>query len=263
MLGKLLKHDLDGMFKFLNVFYILAIFFAVLTRMFFSIEDSLIMNIIAQICSSATIAMLFNILMNNIIRGWVRFKQNIYGDESYLTHTLPVKKQTVYSSKIISAIVTLLASMLVILLTLFIAYYSKENIQTLKQMLLPLVEMYDSTFIGVIAPILFVLFLEILNAIFSGIIGIIVGHKMNNSKTGLSILFGFITYMATQFIILAMMFCFAIFNKEIMNLFYTTELVDITALKSVMNMSIILYMSTLVVGYFVGLKLFKKGVDVE
>ena len=83
MLKKLLKYDLKDIFKLLIVFYILALFFGGMTRLFLSIENSVIMNIIGQVCSGACIAMMFNILINNLMRLWVRFKQNLYGDESY------------------------------------------------------------------------------------------------------------------------------------------------------------------------------------
>ena len=64
MLNKLLKYDLQYNFKVVSVFYILSIFFALLTRIFLSIENSFIMDIIGKICSGTTIAMIFNILIN-------------------------------------------------------------------------------------------------------------------------------------------------------------------------------------------------------
>ncbi len=48
MLKKLLKYDLKDMFKFLVIFYSIGLFFAILTRLFLNIENSLIMNIIGQ-----------------------------------------------------------------------------------------------------------------------------------------------------------------------------------------------------------------------
>ena len=48
MLKKLLKYDLKSIFKLLFVFYSLSLFFAILTRLFLNIENSLIMNIIGQ-----------------------------------------------------------------------------------------------------------------------------------------------------------------------------------------------------------------------
>ena len=41
----------------------------------------------------------WNIILNNLMRLWARFKNNFYGDESYLTHTLPINKKTLYLSK--------------------------------------------------------------------------------------------------------------------------------------------------------------------
>ena len=125
MLKKLLKYDLKYIFKVLIVFYGIGIFFAVLTRIFLNIENSFIMDIIGKVCSGVTISMIFNILINNIMRLWVRFKNNFYKDESYLTHTLPVDKSTLYLSKILTSIITLFVSVFVSGILLFIAYYSK------------------------------------------------------------------------------------------------------------------------------------------
>ena len=127
MLGKLLKYDSKDIYKFLSIFYSLSIFFAVLTRIFMSIENSFICYIIGRICLGTTIAMIVNIIINNVIRLWVRFKGSLYGDESYLTHTLPVSKKTIYLSKTILSIITILVSCLVVILSLFISLYSKEN----------------------------------------------------------------------------------------------------------------------------------------
>ena len=102
MLKKLLKYDLKSINIVLIVFYLLSIFFSLLTRIFLNIDNSFICNVIGQICNGTMIAMMFNIIINNMIRLWVRFKQNFYGDESYLTHTLPIPKKTLYLSKFIT-----------------------------------------------------------------------------------------------------------------------------------------------------------------
>ena len=96
MLRKLLKYELKSIFKFLIIFYVLAIFFSILTRIFFSFENSLMLEILAEIAQGAAISMMCSTLINNIMRLWVRFKSHYYGDESYLTHTLPIEKSTHY-----------------------------------------------------------------------------------------------------------------------------------------------------------------------
>lgn len=263
MLKKLLKYDLENVFKILVIFYALAIFFGVLTRIFLNIENSFIMNLIGQICSGSAISMMVSILINNLMRLWVRFKNNFYGDESYLTHTLPVEKKTLYLSKVLTAIITLFTSILIIGLTLFIAYYSKENILTLKNMLLPIANAYGSTIIKLLLAFLFVFFIEFANMLQSGYTGMILGHKMNNTKMGFSVLFGFGAYIITQIFAVLMLFLTALFNKDIMNLFFTNEIINTEMIKIIIYLAIIIYMTTFIVGYIVNSKMFQKGVDVD
>lgn len=263
MLKKLIKYDLESILKILSIFYGLAIFFGILTRIFLNIENSLIMNIIGQICSGVTISMIFNILINNIIRLWVRFKSNFYGDESYLTHTLPVSKKTLYLSKVLSSFITLLVSILVIGITLFIAYYSKDNIEWLKNLLLPVASIYNSTVVKMLVAFLFVFFLEVANCLQAGYMGIVLGYRMNNFKLGFSVLFGFLVYGATQVFALLVMFIVGLFNSDIMNLFYTTDIINVDMIKVIIYFAIGIYMVSLVIGYFINVKLFKRGVNVE
>ena len=263
MLKKLLKYDLKSINIVLIVFYGLSIFFSILTRIFLSIENSFIFNVIGQICNGTMIAMMFNIIINNLIRLWVRFKQNFYGDESYLTHTLPVEKKTLYLSKFIVSVITLLISILVIVLSLFIAHYSKENIELVKNLLLPLATIYDSTVIGIIFLFVFVIFLELFNMLQSGYVGIVLGHRKNNNKMLFTFIYGFIIYLLTQIFALVVVFLAALFNKDIMNLFYSMEMLNIDMIKLCINLAIGVYMTNIIVLYIVNSKLFSKGVNVD
>jgi len=263
MLKKLLKYDLESIYKLLVVFYFLAIFFAILTRLFLSIENSFIMNIIGQVCSAITISMMFSILINNLMRLWVKFKQNLYGDESYLTHTLPIDKKTIYTSKILSSIISLFISFLVITLILFIAYYSKENLEIIKNMILPLVDMLDLSMEKMLISIIFILFLEITCLLQIGYTGIILGHKMNNYKTAFSVLFGFISYIAVQTIILLSILVYSLFNKDMLSLFTSNEITNISLLKNIIFLSIIFYTIIILINYIINIKIFKKGVNVD
>jgi len=247
----------------LIIFYSLAIFFGVLTRIFFEIENSFIINIIAQICTGVTISMIVNILINNLMRLWVRFKNNFYGDESYLTHTLPIDRKTQYLSKFITSVVSMFTSILVIGITLFIAYYSKENIELLKNILLPIADLYNSSIVYILIAFLFIFFLEIFNILQSGYTGIIIGHKMNNNKTLFSVIFGFVVYMGTQLLVLITLFILALFNKDLMNLFVTNQMINLDMVKMLIYMSIVIYIVDIIICYIVNIKLFKKGVDVE
>lgn len=263
MLGKLLKYDIKSIIKFLCIFYSLAVFFGILTRIFLSVENSLVMNIIGQICQGTAISMMFSIVINNLMRMWVRFKTNLYGDESYLTHTLPINRKTVYISKILAAVITLFISVAVITLTLFIAYYSKENLEFIKNLLLPIADSYDISVTLFLTAIILILFLEFVNILQCGFTGIILGHRMNSAKTGFSVLYGFIIYIISQIFILLTVFSVALFNKDFMNLFATKEALNISVLKTAVYIAIIGYSLIFAVGCIVNVKLFKKGVNVD
>ena len=190
MLKKLLKYNLLDFYKFLLVFYILSVIGSVLTRLISLVDNSLIFNIIWQILSGFTISMMISTLINNIMRSWVRFKENLYGDESYLTHTLPVNKKIIFLSKFLTTIITLFTSIIVIILSIFIAYYSKENLEIIKNSLLALSDIYDTSIISFLLSIFLVVFLELVLAVNVGFTGIVLGHKRNDKKTLFSIIYG-------------------------------------------------------------------------
>lgn len=263
MLNKVLKYDLKWVYKVLIVFYIIALVFSIFTRILFSIENSLIFNILGQICSGVTISFIFSILINNIMRCWARFVRNIYGDESYLTHTLPIKKKIIFISKFLTSIITMFTSVLIILLVLFIAYYSKENLEILKNSLNVLASIYNSTVLKLLLVIFIVFFLEMLFVIQVGYTGILIGHKSNNNRMAKSIVYGFICYIVTQGLTLLVVFIVGLFNKDIMNLFITNNIVNIDVVKLIMFIGIIIYTIYLYIYYKVDLILFNKGIDVE
>lgn len=263
MLRKLLKYDLESVYKLLCIFYVLSILSAILTRIFFSFENSTMLNIIAQILSGITISMIINILINNIMRVWVRFKQNLYGDESYLTHTLPVSKKQIYLSKFLTSIITMATSIIVIGITLFIAYYSKENLLMLENLLTPIANMYEINIASFLIIILLIFGLELMSAIQSGYTGLILGHRKNSNKLMYSIVIGIVSYSIIQTAGLIIMFIAGIFNPNIMDLFMTNNVNNFTLFKDLMYLAAAIYTGAIIINYFINTKLFEKGVNVD
>ena len=95
MLNKLLKYDLKYVYKTLIVFYILDFVFALLTRGIRLFENSSLMQFVAFIMNIVTIVSFIATIIINIMKLWSRFVNNIYKDESYLTHTLPVTEKDI------------------------------------------------------------------------------------------------------------------------------------------------------------------------
>ena len=263
MLGKLLKYDLKWIYKVVGVFYVLAFIFSILGRTISLIEDSLVFSIITKVLFGFAIAMIVNSLVNCMMRLWVRFIRNIYKDESYLTHTLPVSKTTIYASKIIATIISIFVTIAVSVICLFICYYSKENMEILKTLLEIAATTYNTTVIKLLLLIIFAIFLEIIYIMLVGYVGIIFGYKSNRNKMLNTLLVGFVSYMAMQVLSLGIIYLIALFNSDIMNLFNTINIVDIDIIKKVMYIAIGIYSLYIVILYIIGNKALKKGVNVD
>ena len=263
MLKKLLKYDLQKTYKILIIFYSLSIFFAILTRIFLSIENSFILNIIGKICGGVTISMIFNILINNLIRLWVDFKNNLYKDESYLTHTLPVEKKTIFASKVVAGIISVFTTTIVTLGCVFICYYTENNIELLKQLLEIAATTYNTTVLNFLLVVSILIFVEILFILLIGFAGIIIGHRSNKSRIVKSLICSFVLYGAFQLVTLGVIFGYGIFDPAVMNLINTTEQVDIMSLKSLMYVATVAYSVYVIVVYIIGKKQLEKGVNVE
>lgn len=182
MLGKLLKYDLKWVGKIVVIFYILAIIFSIFTRILLNVENSLLFTIIGQISSGIMISMLISSLINGFMRSWVRFVRNVYKDESYLTHTLPIGKKTIYLSKVLTAIICAFTTVIIATLCIFISYYSQDNIKSLQGFLELAANNYDTTIINLLFVVSFVVFLEIVFIILVGYVGIIIGYSQIITK---------------------------------------------------------------------------------
>ena len=263
MLNKLLKYDLKYMIKNMSVFYILSLFFAITTRVLFSLDQTVMVNIIGQISVGCMFAMIVNTIINVMMRSWIRFRDSIYKDESYLTHTLPVTKNAIYDSKFIQTLVFFIVSFVVVLISLFIAYYTKDRWLMVKGFVNNITTGLEfNTFVFVIS-FLAVIFLEIFNAIQCGFLGIILGHKMNNNKTGFSVLFGFIAYLLSQSLVLFLVFLVGLFDSSIMDLFRNNIVLNTHSFKLLIILSIVLYLIIIAFMNMLCKMIFNKGVDVE
>ncbi len=265
MLSKCLKYDLKYIYKVLIVFYLLATIFAIFTRVLFSFDNSFMLHILALISSGTTIAFIINIIINSLLRVWVRFVKNVYGDESYLTHTLPISKSTIYTSKFLSSIITMFTSILVIILCVFIAYYSENNLEILKNTLQFFATSMDSTAIKVVLVAFFVIFLEFTAILQAGFTGLLLGHRSNNLKMVKSILYGFLNYLFVVAISVLIIYIIGLFNPNIMALFNSniSNTLSVDIVKTALTLGICLYIILIGIYYFIDIKVFKKGVNVD
>lgn len=264
MLMKLLKYDLKYMIKNMGIFYILSIFFAITTRILFNMDQSVIINLIGQISLGCMFSMIASTLINTMMRSWIRFRDSLYKDEAYLTHTLPVTKNELYNSKFIQTLIFFIIGFVIILVSLFITYYSKENWEAITNYVRTITIGLNMTTTFFVTIFFIVIFLEVFNAIQCGFYGIILGHKKNNGKIAYSVLFGFIIYLVAQTIILGLVFVYGLFDPSVMKLFETATVnVDVNAFKTLAILSSLLYLLIIYVMSCLCKKSLNKGVNIE
>ena len=112
MLSKLLKYDLRALFKY---WWIVALSSVCLTfvggislKIFLyptTNADTPLVTVLAFFGLIVTVIGLSAFLMATEIFIYVRFYQNLFSDEGYLTFTLPVRRRDILNSKIISGLI--------------------------------------------------------------------------------------------------------------------------------------------------------------
>lgn len=177
MLKKLLKYDLKWILKVEYIWSVITIVFAILTRLTSLLNESVITSIIKSVLTSITITGMLNVLFNGIIRTWIRVRNNLYKDEAYLTHTLPVESKTILSSKVLSGIITMLFGILIITISFFIAFYNESLINYIKESMQIVATTLNSSITKLLLILFIVLFLEFTFILMVGITGIIKGHE--------------------------------------------------------------------------------------
>lgn len=263
MLGKVLKYDLKWVYKGVGIFYILSFVFSIIGRGLNEIQNSALYSILAKISFGFAISMMVNSLVNCLMRLWARFIRNMYKDESYLTHTIPVPRKTIYVSKVLAGLVTIFTTTIVILACLFICYYSQANMEVLKVLLELAAYTYNTTVVKLLLLVTVVIYLEVMFMVLIGYTGIILGYKSNKNKIIKTLIYSFVLYMVTQVFTIVVIYIYGFINPDIMNLINTTTTVDINAIKSAMYVGIGTYVVYIFFYYFLGKKQLEKGVNVD
>jgi len=263
MLGKLLKYDLKWVYKELIIFYIITLVFSVIARLFGFIENSVIFSILKGVCSGIAVGTMIGCLINCVMRLWIRFIQNSYKDEAYLTHTIPVQKKTIYLSKVISALITIFTTAIMIVSCLFICYYSQANMEIVKSALDLKAGALNTTTLKLLLLVSIVITLQVIFIVMTGYAGIILGHKSNKNKILKSVAIAFGMYMMAQVVSIIFVLVLGLLNSDFMNLINTTEAINVETIKALMYGAIGLYAVYLIFYYMLSKMQFAKGVNIE
>lgn len=129
MLKKLLKYDLKFIFKYWWLGAVICILFSIVGGFGMSLIDvSFFERELPEVVESSAVSMIFLAVIAfsgfsivSLILIFARYQSNLFSDEGYLTFTLPVKRTTLINSKVISATITELATIMVLFLGVILA----------------------------------------------------------------------------------------------------------------------------------------------
>lgn len=267
MLRKLYHYDLKWSLKVITIFWVLGIAFAIFGRIFQLLPDSIMFEVLGAICNGTSLSLTISAIFNSVIRAWVRLNLSMYKDESYLTHTIPVSISTHFLSKVLATVTVTVISMAILVLAVFIMYYSKENFETLKSLLNVVSGTLDISIAGLLILIILVILFEIIFIIFSGFFGLVYGNSYNSKRVSKTLIYSFgIYFISSIFSIIIMLFS-TLFNDELYNIvFVNSEEViffEIDVLKIVLTVGLFLYIGYCALAYYLTDRKLRQGINID
>lgn len=263
MIKKLLKYDLkDIMLKVLVYFYIVQIALAGITRFLKIWNDIQVVSIIVTILRNATISIIITALVNSIIHPIVNTIKTFYGDDSYLTHTLPAKKKELLASKYLATVITIFTSFIIGLLSLLIMFSGPTLNGFIDVITVSLSAMLDGTptWLAILALVL-IFIAEMLYYIGLGFYAVIRGWSHNRKRAWHGVLTAVIFHLIVSGVLVFFGGLIIIITGGLKALF--ANVIPISVLKAIVVFAFIAYSAFAVVTYILAKNKFEEGVNVD
>lgn len=279
MLGKLIKYDLKFVLKTIGIYAIILFCCAILFNLTSYdttcqlIDDApvcydapIFLQIAHTVFWNAIFAAIIGLILSTIVRTWARFKISLFNDEAYLTHTLPISRQALWSSKFLSAVIIALIVMTCIGINFGILALTPSGQNLIRSF-------------GIneprVKPIFYVIYAltvltQYLYATMCGFAGIIINNKSSNHRNIRAIICGFAVYLLGIFIMLGCFLIWSTFDGGIHAMIFSGAASQtVSALtgegyieKALVGIGII-YIVLITILYFVNRKLISDGVNLD
>ncbi len=202
---------------------------------------------------NAAFALGIGLVITVATRFWYYFKQNIYGDPAYLTHTLPVRRTTIWSAKFCALILISLLSLGGIILAIFISGQASGffNLGALQNPEDNTFLFYLTLFCGALLQLIF--------TTLCGVTGIIVGQRSPKHSGMQVIIAGVACYFLGAILMVSGLGIWSLFNPAINDYIFTNQLAPtMNFMTSLLAFISLLYFIFIVVLYFIDRKLLTK-----
>lgn len=127
MLNKLLKHEFKATARLLLPLYLVLFVLTIMERIAINLNFKGALDIIPGFLTLAYFLSIVAIAVVSCVIIILRFYKNLMTDEGYLMFTLPVNPKQLINSKLLVSIVWTIASIVLIIISLFGAFITKER----------------------------------------------------------------------------------------------------------------------------------------
>ena len=261
MLKKLFRYDFKWLMKTMPYYYIAVLVTAVcalVTNKTYNAHPAVFgWLIVDRIFSNLFLAACFSAGITLIIRCFVRFKNNLFKDEAYLTHTLPVKRSALFASKVLSSLAVSVITLAVIAIGVIITISAVKNFRWFTDLIRT-----ETVLLGA------VLIEEILALLLCIFTGTVIGERCSRNKTLKGVLAAVGIYLAVALFVLSGIGVLYLISPDIGKLF-TEDLRNADyeslwgILKQLAACCALMYAVADAVVYLIGNKLLGKGVNID
>ena len=261
MLSKLLKNDLKKNMSWMWILFVSTVAIALLSRGCKELAENItFFKILAIFFDSIFYALIVNTLLHPFLRGFLNFSKSLYGDESYLTHTLPVTKNQIINSKYLTSLIETLLGFITVVISLLIVFGSPTMFDTLK-ILLSLTISGDFSIVLLLTLIVLLILVEFLMFLSIIFFSIILAYKSKEKRVLKTFLFTTAFAFASSTVLSIALVIVLLINN--VSLTSATLTLSANALFSIILTGIIIYLAITTLFYFLAKKEFNKGVNVD
>lgn len=261
MLGKLLKNDLKRNMRWMWILFVATIVIASITRGCKELADTIaFFKIVKIIFDSVFYALAVNVILQPFLRNFFNFSKSFYGDESYLTHTLPVSKNQLINSKFLTTLIEIVLGFACLVISVLIMFASPTMLKTLK-IILSTIILDKFSVVGIIVLFVALVIVEFLMFISIIYFAIVVAYRDKEKR----VLKTFLITMAMAFIALTVLSVVEVVILMIngIELSSSTLTLSSSAFIGLLVAGIVVYSMATIIFYFITKKEFNKGVNVD
>lgn len=266
MLGKVLKYDLKRLGQSLTPLYIITLILSIVVLGGSYLTD---INQLFSIAYGAVLLFFILLLMavgiGTFFISIQKFYQNLLKDEGYLTNTLPVTKNTLILSKILSSCIFMAISLIVIAIALCIAF-AKVQIWTIVPKLIQFG--LFSKIMGMKEPLatiimVFMIIISYVVQLLFFYFAIALGQRHNTNRLLYSFVYGLVLYSIQQVVSLIFLGVFILINPDVVSMLNNQVSPSVSILGVIYVGSMIISIVIGLIYYFGTVYIFNKKLNLE